>query len=182
MHRGRPVHHLHLRVDADRLQLLLHHQRRVVHRRIVLVGQQHDRLALVAGLRQILLRQRRVVDVVGFLAGIGVVGLVRILEADVQLVVAVRRGIHDLVHVQRRLHRLAEHQIVGRRHRDVRMRDLDPPVLQRQDRDVLVVLQIRQRLGRQVLDALQLAGLQAGDARRGSVTMRKVTVSKQACL
>ena len=40
-------------VDADRLQLLLHHQRRVVHRRVVLVGQQHDRLALVAGLGQV---------------------------------------------------------------------------------------------------------------------------------
>ena len=45
------------------------------------------------------------------------------------------------------------------------MRDLNPPVLQRQDGDVLVLLQIGQRLGRQVLDALQLAGLQPGDAR-----------------
>src|SRR6185503_18431548 len=41
-------------------------------------------------------------------------------------------------------------------------RDLDPPVRQWHDRDVLVLLEILERLGRQVFYALQLACFQAG--------------------
>ena len=67
------------------------------------------------------------------------------------------------IHIQYRLHRLAEHQVVGRWHRRVRIGDLDPPVLQRQQRDVGILLQIGQRFGRQILDTLQFACLQAGE-------------------
>ena len=162
-----PIHDLHLRVDPDRLQLLLHYQRRVVHGRVIFVGQQDHRLSGVAGLGQKFLRRFRVMLVVGFLAGVGVRGLVGILETDVQLVIAVGRGIHDLIHVQRGLDRLAHQHVVGRRGGGVGVGDLNPPVVQRQHADGRVLFQVRQRFGRQVLDPLQLAGFQAGDAGAG---------------
>ena len=120
VHRGRPVHYVELGVDAHRLQLLGDHQRRVVHAGVVLIGEQDQRLAVVAGLLQVFLREFLVLDVVGLLAGVGVEGAVRILEPDVQLVGAICRGIHDLVHVERRLHRLPEVEVIRRREGRVR--------------------------------------------------------------
>ncbi len=74
LHGGRPIDHLELGVDADGLELLGHHQRRIVHAGVVLVGEQDQRLPLVAGLGEVLLREVLVLLVVGFLGDIRVRG------------------------------------------------------------------------------------------------------------
>jgi hypothetical protein len=113
-----------------------------------------DGFVLIAGLDKILLGECRVLDVIGFLSGVGISGLRGVGKTDVEAIVAVGRRIHDLVRVQRSLDCLAGHQVVTRPLLGIRVGGLDPPVLQGDEADVLVVLQFGGRLGRNVLNAL----------------------------
>ena len=91
----------------------------------------------------------------------------RILETDVELVVAVGRRLHHLVHVQQRHHRLAKLRIVGRRLRIIGRGDVHPPIFQRQDSDLRILLQFGHRHEGQVFHPVQLTGAQPGHARAG---------------
>src|SRR5213080_920401 len=107
----RPVDHLEVHREASLLELLLGHERILVHPLIFLRRDPAHGLARVASLLQQLLRLRATVLVVRLAAGLRVpAGLLDVEEARIEPVeiLVAEAGGHDRLHVERGLERLAQ--------------------------------------------------------------------------
>ena len=157
---GRPVADHDADGHADGAQLLGHHGGGIDHPLEVGARRHDDLLALVASVGQQLLCARDVLDVVELLASISVVRTAHPHQPRVQRVIVLVGDRHDLVDIERDLHRSAHLEFVERRLGRI---DIDHVLHRRLDRDqhhVLVLLQRRLRRRRNRFGDLDLAGLE----------------------
>ena len=93
--------------------MLFHDQCRIIHRRIVAIGQDHNRFVAIAGFTQQGAGALLIIDVISLLAGIRVARLVGILKTNIQPIIIIGRCIHDVFHIHRSLHVAAEGKVIG---------------------------------------------------------------------
>ena len=125
-----PVEHIDAYLEACCLELLGHHLRGLVHGLVAGVGDDHDLLALVAGLCQQFARPCSVFFVVELRPIGDMVGVAGVLQAGLEHVGAVSGDLHDFFHIEGDLQGAPDPVVIGWRLGVVDPGPLQPPVFE----------------------------------------------------